>query len=123
MSRAYEIILQDLGRLGNWYLFPAAGTGRPPDRVPAAGTGYYDTLSPFPAAGTGRPPDRPGCRDRIQDEFYFNMEQRLKLHTYKSNIIDNMQHKHILLASKAKHASTSQVKIRGYIKPNEVIKR
>jgi len=44
------------------------------------------------------------------------MEPRLKLHTYKSNVIDNMQHKHILLASKAKHSSTSQVKIRGYIK-------
>jgi len=44
------------------------------------------------------------------------MEQWLKLHTYKSTIIDNMQRKHILFASKAKHSSTSQVKIRGYIK-------
>ena len=43
------------------------------------------------------------------------MEPRLKLHTYKSNIIDNMQRKHILLVSKAKHSLTSQVKIRGYI--------
>jgi len=44
------------------------------------------------------------------------MEPRLKLHTYKCNMIDNMHRKHILLASKAKHSSTSQVKIRGYIK-------
>jgi len=28
----------------DWYLVPAAGTGRPPDWVPATGTGYYDTL-------------------------------------------------------------------------------
>jgi len=42
-------------------------------------------------------------------------------YTY-SNIIDNMQHKHILLASKAKHSLTSQVKIRGYIKPYQVVK-
>jgi len=61
-----EIILQDLGRLGNLYLLPTAGTARPPDRVPVAGTGYYDTLyvsgpgcrvskasDPVPAAGTG----------------------------------------------------------------------
>jgi len=34
-----------------------------------------------------------------------------------------MQRKHILLVSKAKHSLTSQVKIRGYIKPNQVIKR
>jgi len=32
------------------------------------------------------------------------------------NIINNIQRKHILLASKAKHSSTSQVKIRGYMK-------
>jgi len=43
------------------------------------------------------------------------MEPRLKLHTYKSNIIDNMQSKHILLVSNAKHSLTSQVKIGGYI--------
>jgi len=31
-------------------------------------------------------------------------------------MIDNMQRKHILLASKGKHSSTSQVKICSYIK-------
>jgi len=41
-----------------------------------------------------------------------------KLETYKSNIpaINNMQCKHILLASKAKHFSTLQVEICGYVK-------
>jgi len=51
------------------------------------------------------------------------MEPRLKLHTYKSHIIDNMQRKHILMASKAKHSSTSHIKIHGYIEPNQVVKR
>ena len=68
-SRADEIILQDLGRLRNWYVVPAAGTGRPLDRVPAAGTGYYDTLY---VSGPGcwdskAPRSSPSCRDRIQD--------------------------------------------------------
>jgi len=31
-------------------------------------------------------------------------------------MIDNVRRKHILLASKAKHSSTSQVKICGYMK-------
>jgi len=44
------------------------------------------------------------------------LNTRHKLETYKSNMIDNLQRKHILLASKAKHSSTPQVKIRGYIK-------
>ena len=39
-----------------------------------------------------------------------------KLETYKCNIINNIKRKNILLASKAKHSSTSQVTIRGYIK-------
>jgi len=50
-------------------LVPVAGTGRPPDRVPAAGTGYYDALY---VSGPGcwdskAPRSSPGCRDRIQD--------------------------------------------------------
>ena len=44
-----------------------------------------------------------------------------KLETYKSNITDNMQRKHILLASKAKHLLTSQVKI--CQKSNHVVRR
>jgi len=49
------------------------------------------------------------------------LNTRHKLETYKCNIINNIQRKHILLASKAKHSSTSQVKIRGCIKANRVI--
>jgi len=44
------------------------------------------------------------------------LNTRHKLETYKCNIINNIQCKHILLASKAKDSSTSQVKIHGYIK-------
>ena len=44
------------------------------------------------------------------------MESQLKLHIFKSNISDNMQRKHILLASKGKHSLTSQVKIHGNMK-------
>jgi len=54
MSRADEIILQDFGRLGNRYLVPAAGTRRPPDRVPGPDTTIH-SMSPVPAAGTRRP--------------------------------------------------------------------
>jgi len=41
------------------------------------------------------------------------LNTRRIIETHKSNIIDNMLGKRILLASKAKHLSTSQVKIYG----------
>jgi len=44
------------------------------------------------------------------------MKYSRKIKTYKCNIINNIQRKHILLASKAKHSLTSQVKIHRYIK-------
>ena len=51
-----------------------------PDRVPAAGTGYYDTLY---VSGPGyrdskAPRSSPGCRDRIQDANYLELDARLR---------------------------------------------
>jgi len=52
-----------------------------------------------------------------QNEHLLNTHR--KSETHKSNIIDNMQHKHILLASKAKHSLTYAAKS----KLNHVVRR